>query len=294
MSDMLYGQLLVHSEVSGDKGKTVTFKNLLTGTSQTATMGTNGYCVKKLAAFQRYTVTLGSFTSDPIELGCGENIFVEAGLTTANWAGVKRIVDAGKASSYIKNGDRFTVTLSGGEVLIYEANVNVYGLGEVDFIPTYCLANTRQHHTSDTNAGGYNASDIRTWLNETFLKMLPSDLQSVISQKPVKATSGSQVNTVITSNDKIWLLTEKEVFGQITYSGSTENAVNSQYPIFTDASSRVRTQGSNGAAVHVWLASPYISNSLSFCYVNTSGAPGNYGASNSYGVLPCFRIAPAA
>ena len=124
--------------------------------------------------------------------------------------------------------------------------------------------------------------------------MLPADLQAVISEKPVKATSGNKVNTITISNDKVWIPTEKEVFGSITYSGSAENAVNINYPIFTDNSSRVRTQGANGAAVGVWLASPNFGYTTSFCSVNTSGAPYGNGASNSYGVLPCFRIAPSA
>ena len=82
--------------------------------------------------------------------------------------------------------------------------------------------------------------------------------------------------------------------GSITYSGSAENAVNINYPIFTDNSSRVRTQGANGAAVYVWLASPNIVYTPNFCNVYTSGAPDYNNASNSYGVLPCFRIAPSA
>ncbi|MBP3781773.1 MAG: hypothetical protein J6I68_00835 [Butyrivibrio sp.] len=291
MSEMMYGQIMVHCATS--IGSTVRFTDE-SGTARTGTIASNGYLSMKLAAFKRYTVTLGAFTSDPITLGAGQNVFVEAGLTTASWDGIKRIVNAGKAADYISNGDQFTVELSGGETLVYEANVNVYGLGEVDFIPTYCLATTRQHHTSNTNAGGWNASDLRTYLNNTFITMLPSDLQAVISEKPVKATQGSQVNTVLTSNDKIWIPTEKEVFGGITYSGSSENSVNNLYPIFTDAASRVRTQGSNGAAGYVWLASPYIGNSTHFCIVGTSGAPDYGGASGSYGVLPCFRIAPDA
>ena len=156
------------------------------------------------------------------------------------------------------------------------------------------MAVTKQHHTSNTNAGGWNSSDIRDYLNNTFLLTLPDDLQAVISAKPVKATIGGQSNTLQTAEDKIWIPTEKEVFGQITYSGSAENAVNNMYPIFTDAASRVRTQGANGAAVYVWLASPYIGNSTHFCLVSASGAPSYAYASTSYGVLPCFRIAPAA
>ena len=292
MSQM-YGKLIVYTEDTNMIGDTVTVRNLVTNATITGTIGSSGYAEIFLPAFCHYRATLNGVSKD-FEMECGGTHYLDLGWTTDSWAGIKKIVNAGKASQYINDGDRFTVELSNNEVLVFEANVNVYGLGEVDFIPTYCMATTKQHHTSNTNAGGWNASDIRTYLNGAFLSMLPADLQEVISAKPVKATIGSQSNTLQTAEDKIWLLTEKEVFGGITNSGSSENAVNRQYPIFTDNASRVRTQGANGSAVLVWLASPSVSSSTYFCIVSTSGAPGNSYASYSYGVLPCFRIAPEA
>ena len=291
MSDMMYGQIIAHSEEADDIGETVTFTDE-TGSYSTGTIGSDGYCRKKLAAFKVWTVTFGDFTSDPVYLGCGENHFIECGLTTDNWAGIKRIVDAGKAADYITNGDRFTVELTNGETLIYEANVNTYGLGEVDFIPTYCLETARYMNTSNTNAGGWNACNMRSYLNDTFKTMLPADLQAVISIKENQLTQGSQVNTLITSQDYIWLPAEFEIFGARTYSGSAEDSVHRQYPIFTDAASRVRTLGANGAAVGWWESSPNVSASAYFCYVTTSGAANSSPASNAYGVAPCFRIAP--
>ena len=291
MSQM-YGKLIVYTEASDMIGDTVTVRNMVTNATITGTIGSTGYAEIFLPAFCHYRATLNGVSED-FEMGCGETHYLDLGYTTDNWAGIKRIIDAGKAADFISNGDQFTVQLSNNETLIYEANVNVYGSGEVDFIPTYCLATTSKQHNSDTNVGGWNASDLRTYLNNTFFGMLPADLQAVISEKPVKATSGNKVNTITISNDKVWIPTEKEVFGSITYSGSAESAVNNQYPIYTDASSRVRTQGANGAAVDVWLASPTISTAAGFCYVTTSGTPYYYYASLSYGVLPCFRIAPS-
>ena len=292
MSQM-YGKLIVLTEESSMVGDTVTVRNLITNAVLSGTIGSNGYCEIFLPAFARYKASLNGI-EETFEMGCGETHFLDLGFRTDTWAGIKKIIDAGKAAEYISNGDRFEVELTTNETLIFEANVNTYGLGEVDFIPTYCMAVTKQHHTSNTNAGGWNSSDIRDYLNNTFLLTLPDDLQAVISAKPVKATIGGQSNTLQTAEDKIWIPTEKEVFGQITYSGSSENSVNNMYPIFTDAASRVRTQGANGAAVRVWLASPYIGDSTHFCNVYTSGAPGTGYASTSDGVLPCFRIAPAA
>ena len=292
MSQM-YGKLIVYTEDTTMIGDTVTVMNLVTNATITGTIGSSGYAEIFLPAFCHYRATLNGVSKD-FDMECGGTHYLDLGWTTDSWAGIKKIVDAGKASEYISDGDRFTVTLSNNEVLVFEANVNTYGLGEVDFIPTYCMATTMQHHTSNTNAGGWNSSDIRTYLNNAFLSMLPADLQAVISEKPVKATIGSQSNTLQTAEDKIWLLTEKEVFGAITYSGSAENSVNRQYPVFTDSASRVRTQGASGAAVSVWLASPLVSNSTYFCSVTATGTPSYNNASTSIGVLPCFRIAPSA
>ena len=291
MSDMMYGQIMAHSAVADDIGETVTFTSDDGGTF-TGTIGADGYCRSKLPAFKRYTVTTGSFTSDPIELECGGNHFVECGLTTENWAGIKRIIDAHKASEYIHNGDQFEVTLSNNEVLVFLANVNTYDLDEVDFIPTYCLAATRGMNSSNTNVGGWDASAMRQYLNETFLGMLPADLQAVIGTKTLQRSAGNQSTALVTATDKIWLPTEKEIFGAITYAAGTEAAVQQQYPIFTDANSRVRKQGANGAAVGWWESSPNVSSATNFCFVSTGGTPNIHNASNAHGVLPCFRIAP--
>ena len=293
MSEMMYGQILAHSAESSDVGGPVTFTDE-TGIALTGTIGNDGYCRKKLAAFKKYIVTFGAFTSDPVMLGCGENHFVEVGLTTQNWAGIKRIVDAHKAADYITSGDEFSVLLSNGETLIFQANVDTYGGGEVDFIPKYCLETLRYMNPSNTNAGGWAGCDMRTYLNNTFLALLPEDLQAVISEKEVKVTGGSQSNTLVTSNDKIWLLAEFEIFGARSYSGSSEDSVHRQYPGFTNQASRVRTQGANGAACAWWESSPLVSGSASFCCVASDGsASGDY-ASYAIGVLPCFRIAPSA
>lgn len=291
MSEILYGQIMAHSEE--DIGETVTFTNDL-GTEFTGTIGDDGYCRKKLPAFMRYVVTLGDFTSEPVTLGCGENQFVECGLTIESWAGIKRIVDAGAVSRFIKNGDAFPVELSTGEKLSFLANVNTYGLGEIDFIPAYCLATSMNMNSSNTNVGGWDACQRRTWLNNTFFLTLPSDLQAVISEKTLQRSAGSQQTTLITASDKVWLPTEKEIFGAITYAAATEAAVQVQYPIFTDASSRVRKLGENGSAVYWWESSPYVSDSTAFCNVHSAGAPYGYNASTANGVLPCFRIAPSS
>lgn len=280
---------------SATTGYTLLITSMTSGNTWTGTFSTNELTFL-LPNRDRYKLQLKSGSTvlytTYVELGFGECKYMDVGLTTTTWAGIKAIISAGQAANYIHNGDQFTVELSDNTTLVFEANVNTYGLGEVDFIPTYCLPTGRGMNTSNTNAGGWNACNNRSYLNETFFNMLPADLQAVISTKDVKATQGSQVNTLVTSTDKIWLLSEWEVFGARTYSGSAEDSVHVQYPIFTDANSRIRTLGASGAATYWWLCSPHISHSSYFCYVNTSGAPDYDYASTASGLLPCFRIAP--
>ena len=78
MSEMMYGQIMVHSNKTSDIGKTVTFTDE-TSATLTGTIGSDGYCRKKLAAFKNYFVTFGTFITDSIALGCGENHFIEVG-----------------------------------------------------------------------------------------------------------------------------------------------------------------------------------------------------------------------
>ncbi len=176
--------------------------------------------------------------------------------------------------------------------MIYEANVNTYGLGEVDFIPTYLLSSNRQMNSTNTNVGGWNSSALRIWLNDALFESFPSDLKAVISTKDTKVTSGNQSNTITTSIDKIWIPCEWEVFGARNYSGSAEDSLHYVYPVFTDQSSRIRTLGPSGANVDWWSSSPGIANSTDFCSVGGTGSYGRPSAGSTRGVLPCFRIAP--
>ena len=291
MSD--YGKIIVKAGDSSFVGNTVTFNN---GSVQlTGTIGADGFCVKFLPAMFHYTVSLAGSTAE-VDLGEGEVKQIDLGytigsLSNPDWAAIKRLINAGKAAEYINNGDEFSVTLTDGTSLPFLANVNTYGQGEVDFIARWLWRNNRMN-ASNTNVGGWNATELRNILNTSFLTLLPQDLQDVISEKELKRSAGNQSASLIVAYDKIWLPTELEVFGNITYAASSEATVQHQYPIFPDTASRIKGVGREGTAAHWWLSSPYVSAATPFCAVYASGAPTNSTASTAYGVLPGFRILP--
>lgn len=95
-----------------------------------------------------------------------------------------------------------------------------------------------------TNEGGWDASYLRAKLNGNFFeKQLPADLKAVI--KPVvKITAKSGKNEIlVTSVDKLFVLSEQEVFGRKIYScgGEGKKAAIAQ---FRDGDKKVSIAGS--------------------------------------------------
>ncbi len=107
-----------------------------------------------------------------------------------------------------------------------------------DFSQTACgfvvefvdIVETRQMNSTNTNVGGWPATEMRTYANEEFLKKLPSDLQNVIAKTKVVSGHGSDdKNNKRTdgnweSEDKIYLLSAHEVWEDGT-NNQTSSAV---------------------------------------------------------------------
>lgn len=148
-----------------------------------------------------------------------------------------------------------------------------------------CLAATAKMNSSNTNSGGWESCAMRTSNMATYLSQLTSAWQSVVKQVNKLSSAGSQSTTIKTTADKLFLLSEVEIFGSTTYSVSGEG---SQYAYYKAGNSKVKNV--NGSAYNWWERSPYASNTTSFCYVGSVGDAGNYTASNSYGVAFGFCV----
>ena len=281
-------------QVTALSGNSVTLTGARTAYTTTVTIPSSGVTYVKVNAPDEYTVnntTLGYSTT----VDCDGNSLakINVALTTSTWTGIRLIVNAGKTSNYFTVGDTKTITLSTGEsVILKVAGIGTYVANDLTFISQSCLTATHQMNTSNTNSGGWNSCALRTWLNNTLYSYLPSDLQSVISSKTLSRSIGNASTTLQSATDNVWLPTEYEMFGSITYSASTEAAVQKQYAEFTSNSSRVKTLGTNGSATYYWGSSPYVGNSANFCYVGTDGSANNAYASNSNGVPLCFQLSP--
>lgn len=249
-------------------------------------------------------------------------------LNDYNWSKIAEIIQAGEFSNYFKVGDTKDITLNlpaGSSDLVagqyfseaVSGTYKVVVLG-IDHNSTYegtnrvhfCIgqdANGKEiafyemkMNTSDTNEGGWAGCPMRTWLNETLINELPSDLTSVITPctKYTDNTGGeSNVEASVTAtSDKLWLLSEFEVVGSESYyANQYEQNKQVQYDYFKNGRTgrKVRYKHQDPSSkTWWWLRSAnyiyYVGNC--FCIVDQGGYISSDNANNDHGVVPCFTI----
>ena len=96
-----------------------------------------------------------------------------------------------------------------------------------------------------SNDGGWEKSEMRSWLNEDFADMLPSDLKGAIKAANKKTNSSAYTSpgSVSTTSDKLWLLSLVEIGGSVSPNdiigtshipAGTFNAEGKQYQVFSE------------------------------------------------------------
>lgn len=99
------------------------------------------------------------------------------------------------------------------------------GKAGITFMFEDCIAE-HVYNGNGSNAGGWKGSEVRAWLNDDLIYLLPSELRDVIvevrkdTNNVGKTTSTSSVTA---TSDKLWLLSFAEAVGKITMQ-SYENA----------------------------------------------------------------------
>lgn len=169
----------------------------------------------------------------------------------------------------LKVGDEITETLEDGrEVVFVVMDYDVIGLKG--------LLGWHQMNKTWTNKGGWLASDMRRYLNEEVIELLPDDLLAAI--KPRKFGD---------EEDRLWLFSEVEIFGEHIWGAGDEG--DKQFEYFKNPINRVKFD-EDGDALRWWGRSPGASDSTSFCHVHSGGNAGSNNANNSIGVCFGFYI----
>lgn len=157
---------------------------------------------------------------------------------------------------------------------------------------------------SRTNSGGWNSSYMRNNICSTsktstsgrIMGAIPADLRnalkSVTKYTDNTANDGGSVSSYVTATtDFFFLLSEHEVFGNITYGNTYEANYQQQYAYYSAGNSKVKYRhNSTGNTALWWLRSPRANSSYYFVYVRSVGTVYYYNADFSLGFAPGFCV----
>lgn len=185
-------------------------------------------------------------------------------------------------------GDQKTMTINGKSYLIdiIGKNHDTYATGgtaPLTFQMHDAYINQYQINGSITNSGGWTSCPMRNTHLPAVLKLMPSEVQTGIKEVNKLTSAGSESSTINSTADKLFLLSEIEVFGSAAYSVTGEGT---QYAYYKAGNSKVKKV--NGNANTWWERSPAKNATNRFCGVTHTGTSTSYQPNNQYGVAFAF------
>lgn len=261
-----------------------------------ATADSSGLAVLKIPTFGTWTLkaTINGKTLEVpfvIDAIAVFNTSLTIDLEAASWGLISAVAEAGNAASVWSVGAKKTIKLNGvpytAQIIGFNHDTKTAGgKAGITFQLVDCLNTTYQMNISDTNTnvGGWKSSTMRYHMSE-FLGQLDEDLQSVIKSVNKLVSIGNNTSTIETVSDKLFLLSEVEIFGSTTHSFAGEG---SQYDWYKAGNTRVKKV--DGSADIWWERSPCSGSTTAFCRVLSNGNADDGGARNSFGVSFGFCV----
>lgn len=205
------------------------------------------------------------------------------------WAEIIAACQAKSVPAEWKIGDSKSMTIGGVnyQIDIIGKNHDTYSDGSGTAPLTFQLHDVYSAkygmNSSATNVGGWKDCEMRTASLPAILSAMPSEVQAGIKEVNKKTTKGNRASTLLDTADKLFLLSNMEIFGEAGYGSKGEGT---QYTYYAAGNSTLKNQ--NGSASTWWQRSPNVGNSTTFCNVNLGGLGAAANASTSHGVSFAF------
>jgi hypothetical protein len=156
-----------------------------------------------------------------------------------------------------------------------------------------CLSTTGYVSTSYSNYtyAQYSISPRRSWLNDTYLNALPSELQELIKtvDKTTSEPQSTSLFSLISTTEKCFLPSCYEMFGE---GSATTDGTQYEYYKYSDTRKKYLGKGST-TYQYWWTRTGTISSNVEpyFFFVNTDGSKNSARAGSAKaGICPCFCI----
>lgn len=279
------GSMVIMLRVLGISGTTISAT--CDGKTVSGTIGSVGYLYLKLKTLGVWSVTASkggySFTQDVKVFRYGITecwALAKKAFYDCTPAEIQAIAKSDMASQYWSVGDYHTITMKTGEVIdvaIADFNHDVTPGGAtipVTLVMKQAFKDGGQIHSPASTVGGYPECEFRNSVLPSIVSNFPDEWQNIMTTARKNSVAySSSGHPVVTSDDKVWMMSAQEVIGATSFNGySCYDDGSTLYPIFSSNESRIRM--SNGADCAWWTRSPrgpYTQYS-SYCYVRADGA----------------------
>ena len=179
-------------------------------------------------------------------------------------------------------GSQKAMTINGADYVI-----DIIGKGHDDYADgsgkaplTFQLhdldGDTKAMNSLNTNVGGWTSCTMRKTHLPATLALMPTEVQNGIREVNKLTSAGGDSDTINTTADKLFLLSEIEIFGSVILSKSGEGT---QYAYYKEGNSTVKEF--IGRPYEWWERSPTAGFSEAFCMVDIYGSADVAAASDS-------------
>ena len=209
----------------------------------------------------------------------------QANFADNTWAQIIDACHKNKVPATWAVGNQKTMTINGTDypIDIIGKNHDDYADGSGKAPLTFklhdCYADVNRMNSSNTNSGGWTSCAMRQTHLPAILALMPTEVQNGIREVNKLTSAGSQSSTINTTADKLFLLSEIEIFGSVSYSASGDGT---QYDYYKEGHSKVKNR--NGGAAYWNERSPLKDDSTRFCMASNTGTADYGGASSAAGV----------
>lgn len=281
--------------VNIDSNATVTLEKDGTAIDTKTSNGTVVFTVTETGV---YTVTAtkdGQMTSDSVNVVSGTTSytltlsFLKEHFEANTWASIIAACHNNAVPDTWVVGDSKLMTINGKDYLIdiIGKNHDVYAGGEEGAAPlTFqmhdCYTDVKQMDSTG-NYSYWDNCDMRRTHLPAILSQMPTEVQSGIREVEKYTSAGAQETSLNMTKDKLFLLSEIEIFGTVKQSKQSEGT---QYNYYEAGNSKVKKRGNT--AYSWWERSPYKNINSNFCRVYTDGSSDYYEKNRALGVAFAF------
>ena len=231
----------------------------------------------------------------------------EGSFSTDSWERIANIVKDGYLTTYAVGSEKEVMIDNQVHKVRVANNTTPEECSKQGFSKTACgfvlefvdIVELKEMNLTATNTGGWEKSEIRTYLNNSFFTKLPTGLQNSIISTNVISGYGSSDSTNFSTEDKIYLLSGHEVYESVSDSSlsKVDTAYNQTRQLDYYKSKGVTTSNYLNAIKYYkesnypwWLREADYSNNVSFLNVSAGGNWYNHSAGIARGIAPAFRI----